>query len=301
MRQARFVLVALVVLGVFFNGYSDSYNQVSSSNLTSEQSILPQESSTAIADEKEDTSADNILKEYGPLTICADKATYDSSKETLTYYGNVFVMQIHNKHILCKEPKISKTNMVYFTRDETIPFKKLQQEWFEQAKELCADEHECNFISGQKLVMKLDKDRKVQTLTMESQDDELSQFYTFPTNSVQGYQKSKKIINGPLDGVGRRIIYNVVKKNLELFENAVVNQNENHYKGREINYDMDHDLVAIPGSKDRRSKIILDGVDSDTKIDTGLKPISEYNKKKKVNSGSTVKTSSFDDADNFLS
>ncbi|QIV96235.1 lipopolysaccharide transport protein LptA [Allofrancisella inopinata] len=305
MRQARIVLVALGVLGIFLSGYSDSSSLADNSlHSISNQNIPLQEGSAAVADEKEDTGADNILKEYGPLTICADKATYDSNKETLTYYGDVFVMQIHNKHILCKKPKTTKatkTNIVYFTRNKAIPFKELQQQWFEQAKELCADEQECNFISGQKLVMELDKDRKVQTLTMESMDGELSQFYTFPTNSDQAYQKSKKLTKGPLNGVARKIIYNVVKKSLELFEDAVINQNENHYKGREINYDMDHDLVAIPGSKDRRSKIILDGVQSETKIDTGLKPISEYNKNKKVSSGSTVKTSSFDDSENILS
>ncbi len=63
---------------------------------------------TVSDNEKEDESVDNILKEYGPLTVCADRATYDSDKGTLTYFGNVFVMQIHNKHILCRKVKSPK-------------------------------------------------------------------------------------------------------------------------------------------------------------------------------------------------
>lgn len=55
-------------------------------------------------EEKENNSDDNNLKEYGPVTICADNAVYDDNQGILTYLGNVFVMQIHNKHILCHQP-----------------------------------------------------------------------------------------------------------------------------------------------------------------------------------------------------
>ena len=45
-----------------------------------------------------------------------------------------------------------------------------------------------------------------------------------------------------------------------------IQQNQNKYKGEKIVYDIEHDLVTIPGSKNKRSTIVLDGIQSETKI-----------------------------------
>jgi lipopolysaccharide transport protein LptA len=281
MRQAKLVLVALSLIGFFtisYSNLSEPYKSGSGSAFTGVDPSSIQEDSIS-DDEKEDDGASNSLKEYGPLTVCADRATYNSDEGTLTYYGDVFVMQIHNKHILCRKVKNPKKNYVYFTRNKKDTFKQLQEKWLGHVKEICADEKGCNFISGQKLTMKLDKDKKVQTLTMDTEGGEVSQFYNYPVDTNKDYKSSKELTKGPLDGEGKIVVYNVVNKSLELHKKAVINQNENQYKGDKIIYDMAHDLITIPGSKNRRSKIVLDGIQGKTKLDMGLAPIAGSNNK----------------------
>ena len=291
MRQVKLIVVSIVLVGLLTFGY---VNHLTVSNKLEEGAsftgVAPSsiQENTVSDNEKEDNGANNILKEYGPLTICADRATYDGNKGTLTYFGDVFVMQIHNKHILCRKNKKPKKDFVYFTRNKKDTFKQLQEKWYHHAKDICADEKECNFISGQKLTMQLDKDRKVQTLIMNTEGNNTSQFYTYPTNSNKDFTKSKRLTRGPLDGEGKTIIYDVVNKDLKLYKKAIVNQNENRYEGDKVVYDMEHDLVNILGSKNRRSKIVLDGVQSETKINTGLTPIIDFHKNSITSSGSTL-------------
>lgn len=275
MRQAKLVLVALSLCALFSASFAVSSNaEMKEDNVT--------------ANEKENNSVDNVLKEYGPITICADKAVYDANKNRLTYYDNVFVMQIHHKHILCHKPRIFKKGVEYFERDKNYSFEQLQRKWYDEAKKLCASERECNFISGQRLVMQLDKNKKVKTLTMESEAMDRSQFYTFPTNSTPNYIDSKRITRGPVTGVAKKIIYNLTSKSLELNKKAKVTQNDNQYRGEKIIYDIKHDLVSIPGSRNRRSTIVLEGVSKATKVNTGLTPISDYHKKAKKTQKSSI-------------
>nr|WP_318010099.1 LptA/OstA family protein [Francisella sp. SYW-9] len=259
------MLVALGIFSLFNTSFAiDSNAAIKEDNVT--------------ANETEDNSANNTFKEYGPITICSDRAVYEANKNRLTYYDNVFVMQIHHKHILCHKPRIVKKGVQYFERDKKYSFPQLQKKWLEEAKKLCDSEKECNFISGQKLVVQLNKDKKVQTLTMDSEGLDRSQFYTYPIGSSPNFIDSEKITRGPVGGVAKKIIYNVVKKSLELDKKANVIQHDNKYRGEKIIYDMKHDLVSIPGSRNRRSTIVLEGVTKATKVKTGLKPISEYNK-----------------------
>ena len=41
---------------------------------------------------------------------------------------------------------------------------------------------------------------------------------------------------------------------------------------------MNHDLINISGSKNKRSTIILDGIPKEIKIDFGLTPIADFHK-----------------------
>ena len=271
MLRAKSFGLNLLVLILFFH-----YNLLAFSGEHNLQENIPK-----IEYDKENGSIDNVLREYGPITICADRATYSSDENKLMYYGNVIVMQIHNKYIACNKSNLSKDVRLYFDReDNSESFENLQAKWFKEAATICSEEKACNFISGEKLVMQLTANDKIKTLTMESDGSNKTQFYTFPINSVSNYKKSKKIIRGPATGFAQKIIYNVVNKKLELYQNAEVIQNDNKYKGDNIIYYITHDLVSIPGSKNKRSKIILEGVSGDLKIDTGLSPINEYNEKK---------------------
>ena len=209
------------------------------------------------------------------MTICADRVTYLSEQQVIIYVGNVFVMQVHNQHILCHKPKKLKKTSVYFTRDKSNTFKQLQKKWMTKAKIICADQKECNFISGQKLTIQLTDENKIKTLVMDSEGLERSELYTYPIASNSDYKESKKITRGPLEGNSKQIEYNIADKDLLLNKQAVVNQNQNQYKGDKIIYDMENDLVNIPGSKQRRSKIVLDGVEKETKINTGLPTITK--------------------------
>lgn len=292
MRQFKLIVVTFA-LGCFLTfGYTNPNEPNKLDDGSSFTGVDPSSiQEDAVSDnENEDDGVDNILKEYGPLTICADRATYDSGKGTLTYFGDVFVMQIHNKHILCRKVKSHKKDIVYFTRNKKYTFKQLQEKWFKHAKKICTDERGCNFISGQKLTMQLDNYRKVQTLVMDTDGEYISQFYTYPTNANKDFKDSQQLAKGPLDGEGKTIIYNLVNKSLELNKKAIVNQNQNKYKGEKIVYDIEHDLVTIPGSKNKRSTIVLDGIQSETKIDIGLTPIADFHKGSKTSSGSTLGT-----------
>ncbi|MFV9924458.1 hypothetical protein A2G94_01610 [Francisella endosymbiont of Ornithodoros moubata] len=274
MQRARL----LIVISLLF--VSNAFSNVEENKIDYSSPIynssLQEDSVTD--EEKENNSNDNNLKEYGPVTICADNAVYDDNQGILTYLGNVFVMQIHNKHILCHQPSSFKKGINYFIRDNSLPFKQLQQKWLEQAKLLCSQERECNFISGQKLIIKLDKDRKFKTFTMLSEGDEKSQFYTFPTNSNPNYTNLKTLTRGPVQGSSIKIVYDVDDKHLELYKKAIAFQNDNVYKGEKVIFDIAHDLISIPGCENRRSTIILDGIQNQTRVNTGLTPISDYQK-----------------------
>lgn len=284
MAQAKLLmLVALLCLSFSYGVSSQAHNDIDYSSSKYDTSM---QQDNVASNEKEDDSVDNVLNDYGPITICSERAVYDDDKKTLTYYDKVFVFQIHGKHILCKKPSSPKKNTVYFDRDKNSTFKELQKKWFEHAKKLCSKEKECNFISGQKLVLQLSEDKKVETLTMESKGKELSQFYNYPKDANKNFANSKMVTKGPADGVAKKIIYNVAKKDLELVKNSVVTQNGNKYRGEKVNYDMDHDLISIPGTRNKRSTIVLDGISEQTKIDTGLTPINKYHQDK--NSGSTI-------------
>jgi lipopolysaccharide transport protein LptA len=275
MRQVKGLLVALCLMSSYSFSIAKDPDEIDY-NAPQYNSTLQEDNVTN--GEKDDNSQGNQLREYGPITICADDAVYDSNKGTLTYTGRVIVMQIHNQHILCHKPQTSKKGVTYFTRDNNLSFKELQKKWLEHAKQLCSDEKECHFISGQKLVMQLSKNKKVELLTMSSVAPEKSQIYTFPTNSNPKYSDLKTVTRGPVGGDAQKVIYNVPKKDLELYQNAIATQNDNEYKGQKVVYDIEHDLVSIPGNEDRRSTIILDGVQKATKIDTGLIPISRHQK-----------------------
>ena len=298
MHQAKLILVALVLGGSLTFSYSNSNepNKLEEGSSFTEVEPSSIQKDNISDNEKENDDADNILREYGPFTICADRATYDSNKGTLTYFGDVFVMQIHNKHILCSKVKKPKKDLVYFTRNKKDSFKQLQEKWLNHAKEICADEKECNFISGQKLTMQLDKDRKVQTLVMDTEGVNISQFYTYPTNANEDYKNSKQLTKGPLNGEGKKILYNVVNKSLELYKKAIVIQNANKYKGDKITYDLEHDLVTIPGSKNKRSTIVLDGMQKQTKLDMGLTPIADFHKDSAT--GGTTTNTDLENEDN---
>jgi hypothetical protein len=95
MRQVKPVLVALALVGVCSSSYANEPTKLPDGPaFTGVEPSSIQEDSLSDS-EKEDSSADNALKEYGPLTICADRAIYDGKKRTLTYFGNVFVILQH--------------------------------------------------------------------------------------------------------------------------------------------------------------------------------------------------------------
>ncbi|QUE32288.1 LptA/OstA family protein [Francisella philomiragia] len=286
MRRVR--LVAAIFLSLTSYAFSDvSENQIDNSLPMYNAEI--QEDNVA-NNEKEDNSAANSLKEYGPITICADSVAYVDDQRVITYLGNVFVMQVHNNHILCHKPTTPKDNIVYFERDPSLTLEQLQQSWLTTAKKLCAEQKECNFISGQRLVINLDDKKKLKTFTMISDDNHNSQFYTYPTNSNPDYNTVKTATRGPVEGQSKMVIYHVNDKHLEMYRKAVAYQNDNVYKGEKVIFDIDHDLISIPGSENRRSTIILDGVQKQTRIDTGLTPISDYGKDRQKGSVTGLNT-----------
>lgn len=304
MRQVRLVLLLLMFIAS--PAFSNEENGDIDYSLPIYNSALQEDS--VIENEKEDNSPNNKLSEYGPITVCSDKAVYNNETGTLVYTGKVFVMQIHNKHILCHKPQSSyykwgeifsykwfqkkwldspnmchkpqslEKGVTYFIRDKDLSFKELQKSWLSHAKELCLDEKECHFISGQTLTIQLDKKKNVTSLTMSSQGQEKSQFYNYPIDINSNYEKLKTVTNGPVVGEGEQIVYNVPTQSIELQGKAIAVQKGNEYKGDKVIYDVKHDLISIPGNKDKRSTMVLDGVEKQTKIDTGLTPISQYQK-----------------------
>ncbi|GAB4222581.1 MAG: LptA/OstA family protein [Francisella sp.] len=276
MLLARLLIIILLLISSL--SFSNTQNKNNKNNPIYNSSSSIQEKNTN-NDEKEDNSDNNKLKDYGPITICANSVVYDDNKKAITYSGNVFVIQIHNKKILCNKPKQTQKEIYYFTRDNSLTFKQLQQKWLEQAKSLCSQEKECNFISGQELTIQLDKDKNIKTLTVSSNKNEKSNFYTYPLNTNPDYKNSKEVTDGPIEGKSKQVIYDVTKKTLTFYKKAEAYQNKNEYKGDKIIFDITHGLISIPGSADKRSKITLDGISEQTKVDLGLKPIKDYQKK----------------------
>ncbi|APC97579.1 LptA/OstA family protein [Francisella frigiditurris] len=222
--------------------------------------------SVAAATEKD------IMDDYGPITICADKLDYNGKKGTLTYLGKVFAMQIKGKQVFCNSSN-DQNNNIYFDKHKDKDFTETQTLWLDQAKKVCEQTEECNFITGQSLIVKLGKDRKIETITVTITDDNnFAKFYSYPvekksTGNEKGYQKTFK---GPIGGQGKEIVYSIVNKKMILKKKAFVTQGGNDYRGDEIDYDMAHDLISIPGSKSqRRSTIVLEGLSEDSKIDLG--------------------------------
>lgn len=219
------------------------------------------------------TTEKDIIDDYGPITICADKLDYNGKKGTLTYLGKVFAMQLKGKKIFCNSSTNQEPGNVYFDKYKDKDFTETQGLWLDEAKKVCGQTKECNFITGQSLIVKLGKDRKIETITVTIKDDDnFAKFYSYPieksnTGDEKGYQKSFK---GPIGGQGKEIIYSIVNKKMILNKKAYVTQGGNDYRGDEIDYDMAHDLISIPGSKSqRRSTIVLEGLSDESKIDLG--------------------------------
>ncbi|WP_150464614.1 LptA/OstA family protein [Francisella sp. XLW-1] len=272
------VRIALVLILLVFTSNAFSETQVNQIDDTLPMYNAVVQEDNVADNEKEDNSEDNSLREYGPVTICADSVVYVHDQHIITYLGNVFAMQIHNNHILCHKPTTPKDGVVYFERNKDLSLEQLQESWLKTAKQLCSEQKECNFISGQRLIINLDDKNKLKTFTMISDDNHNSQFYTYPTNSNPDYKDVKTATRGPVEGKSKMIIYHVDDKHLEMYRKAVAFQNDNVYKGEKVIFDIEHDLISIPGSENKRSTIILDGVQKQTKIDTGLTPISDYEK-----------------------
>ena len=297
MRLVRLMFILFSMILFSLNSYAEKSSLMKS---TGDNSKLSHTSSTdkSVDEEQENNGPDNFLKDYGPLTVCSDTLKYNANTGILVYTGNVFVMQVHDKNILCKEPLKLKKNDEYFIRNKSQPFEVLQSYWFEHAKKICDSTKECNFISGKKLTITLDKERQVKTLVMESKDGDLSQFYTYPLNTNDDYSTTKMITRGPLTGVSEDIIYDVQKRQMNLIKKARVIQHGNNYKGEKITYYMDRDLITIPGSTYKRSKIVLDGVAKQSRMNTGLTNISDYDKKDKSKQGFSA-ASSYDSVSTF--
>ncbi len=222
-----------------------------------------------------DSPDKDVIDDYGPITICADKLDYDGKKRTLTYLGKVFVMQAWKQNILCEDfNKVNEntSNTVYFGKYEDKSFTETQNLWLEKAKTICEKTKECNFITGQSLVVKLDKNRKVETITVtvDKNSDNFAKFYSYPLDENKGNKGYQKTFKGIIGGHGKKIIYSIINKKMILKDKAFVTQNGNDYAGDEIDYDLAHDLIAVPGSKvSKRSTIVLEGVSDETKVKLG--------------------------------
>ncbi|MBK2027803.1 hypothetical protein IB642_07150 [Allofrancisella guangzhouensis] len=200
MQQTKFTVIILSLLGFVTNMYSNTnLNDKNSIFSGSNQSPLQKEDKVATneipkeynffiitADNNMYDSKTSVITYYGnvfskipnikedtsiktsdnPLTIWADKATYNSNNGILIYYGNVFVMQTNNKYILNYKPKLET--------DEKDTSKQLQEMQLDDAKRICTKKMGCSFISGQKLTIKLTKERKIKNIIIESKDGKIS-------------------------------------------------------------------------------------------------------------------------------
>lgn len=224
------------------------------------------------------------FKKDGPIVVCSDVLDYQSTTRKIIYSGKVFLFQLKNKDIYCKlDDSIDKNeskSASYFDRGEDKDFKDVQNEWMLQAKKICIEEKGCDFISGQKLTINLDENRKVDTIVVDSIGADFVKFNFHP----QGYvdentgEEHRKLSKGPTEGESRQVIYDVVHKTVSLIKDAIATQNGNEYKGEKIDYDLSKDLIYVPGDGRRRSRFVLDGIAADAKIDTGLTKIKKLQK-----------------------
>ena len=224
------------------------------------------------------------FKKDGPIVVCSDTLDYQSADRKIIYSGKVFLLQLKNKDIYCTlnstESENNSKSASYFDRGENKDFQTIQNEWMLQAKKICIEEKGCNFISGQKLTINLDDDRKVDTIVVDSIGSNFVKFYFHP----QGYvdlnagEEHRKLSKGPTEGESRQVVYDVVDKTVSLIKDAVSKQNGNEYKGEKIDYDLSKDLIYVPGDRRKRSRFVLDGIAEDAKINTGLTKIKELQK-----------------------
>ena len=223
----------------------------------------------------------NFFNDYGPVTICSNKLNYNKDKSHITYYGGVTVLQIKGVTVNCNQPiENNEKNNVYFYSEQNHSFTDNQNKWLKEASTICKEKKGCNFLTGQVLVVKINKNGKVSDITMKSIGNNFSKFYSYPSNTTSGKntkltpnenltdsEKSKNKLltqqnsfKGPLLGTAKIINYSIEKNKVFLKKHASVKQSEDMYKGNDLIYDLRTERIISPGTKYGRASITFNSL-----------------------------------------
>ena len=127
------------------------------------------------ANSKEKTGFFSSSLRDGPVTICSDSVMYDQSNGTAIYKGNVLAIQIKGVDILCHGNLKGDSSLTYQLHNKhhelldvntTKDYSTMSKEELTIAKRICFQYGSCHYISGQKLIIKMNKSNRVKSITM---------------------------------------------------------------------------------------------------------------------------------------
>ncbi len=199
------------------------------------------------------------------VTICSDSITYDHAQHTVTYKGNVTVLQIQGVAIQCQAgggafPELlSKKlpNTVLWVSGKSGDYSEISLKELAGAKKLCKAQDGCRFISGQKLIINLNpKTNKVSQIKMTVNDEkENAIYYSWPKKEKGKSQKNNEVL-----ALGESLQYLTEKHLLEVEGHAKITQGENNFSGEKVTYDTKSKFISVPNTGGRSTMVIDNGV-----------------------------------------
>ena len=192
----------------------------------------------------------------GPVTICSDSLTYDQKSNEMTYIGNVLVMQVKSVGILChkgdKPEGGTSSSASLWVDDSGKSYYDLQNEELSKAKEICAKEKACRFLSGQKLQVFLDENNHLKRvmLTADKSEEHVAKFYGLSEKDGKNDKPDETLAQG------QTMEFLPMEQKMIVSGNAHIVKDGNVFDGKQVIYDTKTKLVTVPNSGQRASVVI---------------------------------------------
>lgn len=209
------------------------------------------------------------LQQDGPLTVCSDQLNYNPTTSEVTYSGNVIAVQTRGATILCDDDAFSvdkkPNNKVYsFAKTNSVSdYSQKQKIAMDEAKKLCKAQQGCKFLSGEKMVISIDRaTNKIIRAEMSANHGHRASYYSFPDpNDQHGGQRKQDDVT--TEAYAQFMSYDLPQNLLTLNENAFIDRGGNTFSGKKVTYNTQTQEVNVPSSG-QRATVVLDNLPANT-------------------------------------
>lgn len=157
-------------------------------------------------------------------------------------------------------------NYLFWIDPESYTYPKLSQLELDKAKEICKQYKGCRYISGQKLIVKLDaKTNQVSQIKMTVNDEKYqAHYYSWPflanENKLSQNKQKPSSSSGEAEtfAEGSVIQFFPEKNMLEIVGHAKIDRGGSVFTGNKVTYNTKTRLVQVPSSGGGRSTMVID-------------------------------------------